>query len=304
MHTIIGTWKMSYPALQEANALLAAGAPADEAVVEAIVRVEDNPNYTSVGYGGLPNRDGHVTLDAAFMDGRTLRCGAVICVEDVRNPIRAARLLCGRPENCVLAGRGAEQFARHAGLPMRDMRTEAGMRRWRERVSGLETPLDAYRGHDTVCVLAVDGSGRMAAGTSTSGLFMKEAGRVGDTPLVGSGFYCDMRYGAAAATGMGEDIMRGCLSYEIVSQMRRGASPQDACEEAVRMLAEHMQGLGETGDNISVIALSPDGRCGAATTLAAFPFAVGRPASTTLYAAYGDRSPVRAVAPDEVEGEC
>jgi len=138
-----------------------------------------------------------------------------------------------------------------------------------------------------VCVLALDEKGNMAAGTSTSGLFMKEAGRVGDSPIVGSGFYCDSRFGAAAATGLGEEIMRGCLSYEIVSLMKKGAKPQVACEQAVRTLVQRKRELGEDDGEISVIALAPTGDYGAATTLAVFPYAAGNNDEAVLKGARG-----------------
>lgn len=274
MSAIIATWKMSYAGVCLAQTLLENGASAGDAVAEAIMNVEDNPAFTSVGYGGLPDCDGHVMLDAAYMDGETLRFGAVMSVENIRNPILAAQKLCGRETNCLLAGRGAEQFAIEAGLEMRDMRTQSSMQRWREAIRMEHRKLAAYRGHDTVCVLALDENGKLAVGTSTSGLFMKAPGRVGDSPIIGSGFYADARYGAAAATGLGEEIMRGCLSYEIVSLMKRGASAQQACEEALAGLVERKLEMGEDEGSISVIALAPDGSCGAATTLEVFPFVV------------------------------
>lgn len=287
MYAIIGTWKMSLQGLTEARDMLACGRNAADAVERAIMCVEDNPAYVSVGYGALPARDGRVLLDAGWMDGQTLRVGGVMAAENLRNPIRAARLLCGRETNCLLAGRGAEQFALNAGLPLRDMRTQSSQARWREAMQSLadEEPLTAYRGHDTVCVIGLDAQGRMVAGTSTSGLFLKEPGRVGDSPLVGSGFYCDARYGGAAATGLGEDIMRGCLSYEAVSLMRRGASAQEACEEALRGLTDTHRRLGEEAGSVSLIALSAQGGFGAATTLPLFPFAVGSAQGTYLCAA-------------------
>ena len=247
-------------------------------------------------------RDGRVTFDAAFMDGQCLRLGAVMSVENVANPIRLARMLCGRETNCVLAGRGAEQAAVAFGLPMRDMRTQASMKRWQAERAGMPEHLTAYTGHDTVCVLALDDHGGMAAGTSTSGLFLKEPGRVGDSPIVGSGFYCDARFGAAAATGLGEDIMRGCLSYETVSLMKRGLHPKQACEEALRGLAERKLALGENAGSISLIALSPDGSFGAATTLPCFPFAAGSKNAVGLFTAAADSSPLKVVTEKELEG--
>ena len=284
MRAIIGTWKMSFDGVQETFGMLKTGAPAGEAVVRAVSRVEDEPAFHSVGYGGLPGKDGRVTLDAAFMDGRALRMGGVMSAENIRNPIQTAYHLCGRKTNCLLAGRGAEEFALQEGLAMRDMRTPESVKRWREAVAAqAEKELEAYRGHDTVCVLALDESGNMAAGTSTSGLFMKEPGRVGDTPIIGSGFYCDARFGAAAATGLGEDIMRGCLSYETVARMRNGESPRQACQHALDALAERKRELGEDAGSISLIALSPRGEFGAATTLPVFPFAAGNEETAALY---------------------
>jgi len=291
MYAIIGTWKMVRDSLFDAHGLLSRGASAGDAVVRTIRPIEDDPRLMSVGYGGLPDREGHVTLDSAYMDGKTLRLGAVLSAEGIASPILAARALCGRRTDFVLSGQGAERFAREQGLEMRDMRTEACLARWRERLSREDPLPGAYRGHDTVCVLALDETGDLVAGCSTSGLFMKAPGRVGDTPLVGSGFYADARWGAAAATGLGEEIMRGCLSYEAVSLMRRGASPREACEEAVRNHAETLKSLGESPDGISLIALSPKGEFGAATTLPLFPFAAGNDAGAALYAARAYTSP-------------
>lgn len=285
MYAIIGTWKMSYAGVSQAHQYLKSGGNAGDAVQHAIMCVEDEPSYTSVGYGGLPDHDGHVMTDAAYMDGNTLRFGAVMSAENIRNPIRAARALCGRETNCLLAGRGAEQFAVETGLPIRDMRTAEAMKQWREALQQENRKIDAYNEHDTVCVLALDENGSLIAGTSTSGLFLKQPGRVGDSPIVGSGFYADVRYGAAAATGLGEDIMRGCLSYEIVSLMRAGLSPQKACETAVKELSERKIQLGEDAGSISVIALSPSGEYGAATTLPVFPFVAGDDQTIAIYAA-------------------
>lgn len=141
----------------------------------------------------------------------------------------------------------------------------------------------------------------MVAGTSTSGLFMKDPGRVGDSPVIGSGFYCDARFGAAAATGLGEDIMRGCLSYEIVSLMRRGASPLDACREALTFLSARKIELGEDAGSISVIAMNAQGETGAATTLEVFPYAAGGPAGCGLYTVGTDGKPPRHVAEEEFD---
>lgn len=285
MFRLIATWKMSLEGVAGAALRMGQGEKVDDAVTRAVRFVEDEPEFSSVGFGGLPALDGHVYCDAAFMDGNSLRCGAILSAEGIRNPVDAARLLCGRETDCVLAGRGAEQFALNSGLPMRDMRTKKSMKRWQAAVAEKNAfmSLGADRGHDTVCVLGLGEDGWMVSATSTSGLFMKEPGRVGDSPLIGSGFYCDSRFGAAAATGLGEDIMRGCLSFRIVSEMRNGKTPAQACREAVLEMQETKKRLGESDHSISVIALSPDGSFGAATTCPVFPFAVGSEEGTVLY---------------------
>jgi len=303
MYALIGTWRMCLDGARKGTALLHDRCVAGDAVEQAIRMVEDEPGYASVGYGGLPDRSGHVFLDAAYMDGSTLRMGGVMSAENIRNPISLARRLCGRKTNCLLAGRGAEEAAVALGLPMRDMRTEASMEKWREAVARQRQQLSAYQGHDTVCVLALDEAGGMAAGTSTSGLFMKDPGRIGDSPLIGSGFYCDAKVGAAAATGLGEDIMRGCLSYEVVSLMRRGAAPGEACQQALSALVERMQVQGEEDPSISLIALAADGAFGAATTLETFPFAAGRGQEAGLYTVRAGDPSSRPALPDEIPGE-
>ena len=291
MFALIGTWEMSLEGMKEASLMLQNGEKAGDAAVHAVMRVEDEPSFMSVGYGGLPDRDGHVKCDAAYMNGDTLRFGAIMSAEGIRNPVLAARALCGRETDCLLAGRGAEEFAIREGLAMRDMRTKECMEAWREKVKTMDLSKSSYkdRGHDTVCVLCLDNEGHMRAATSTSGLFMKEPGRVGDTPVIGSGFYCDSDVGAAAATGMGEEIMRGCLSYEIVSLMRRGMDPMRACREAVEALRAKRERLGDAPTEISVIALDRNGSYGAATTLNEFPYVAAKDGVACLYTALPEK---------------
>lgn len=279
-YAIIGTWRMALEGVSRAAARLGEDAAAGEAVKTAVSDVEDNPDYMSVGYGGLPNRQGEVELDAAYMDGTTLRFGGVMGVHDIRNPIQVAMRLSEQDRNFLLCGSGAEQFARQNGFAFRHMLTEKARAKWMEKQqAGGRPDIHSYGAHDTVCVIGRDRQAHMAAGVSTSGLFMKHPGRVGDSPLIGSGLYCDGETGGAAATGIGEDIMKGCLSYEIVRRMREGASPQQACETA---LSGHIRTLLRKDPHpteISVIAMDSAGRFGAATNLETFPF---------VYAAQGN----------------
>ena len=290
MFAMIGTWEMSLQGLVLGGRTMQKGGDAGDAVVEAIQYVESNPDYVSVGFGGLPAIDGQVYLDAAYMNGDTLQCGAILSCTEVSSPVAAARALCGRKTNWMLCGESAKQFARSQGIPLRDMRTEPSQKRWKEAVEQKKADEASvpYKGHDTVCVLGLDSHNHMVCGTSTSGLFLKEPGRIGDSPIPGCGYYCDTRYGAAAATGLGEDIMRGCLSYEIVSRMRSGQTAQEAAEGALLDFVRTMDRLEEKDLSISLIALAPDGSFGAATTEKLFPFTVALPSGVRLFSCSPD----------------
>ncbi len=277
-YAMIGTWEMAMEGMSVAHPMMAGGAPVERAVEEAIALVEANPNFDSVGYGGLPNREGEVELDAAYMDGGTLSFGAVMGVRRIQSPIRVARSLVGRRTDCLLCGPGAEHYAREAGFAERDMRTEPSQARWAEEKRRLEgggernDTEQRYWGHDTVCMIGLDEQGRMGVGVSTSGLFMKQPGRIGDSPIIGSGFYCDSEVGGAAATGLGEFIMRGCLSFEIVRAMRDGLTPQEACERAAREHMRSQRRRGQPIEEFAVIALDAQGRFGAAGSVLSFPY--------------------------------
>ena len=281
--TVIATWRMSLEgvrhALQQENRLA-------DAVVEAVCHVEDNPLFSSVGYGGLPNEAGEVELDAAFMDGATLQFGAVMAAVHLKNPVRAAQQLSAYPRNSVLAGEGVLKCAVAQQWPLRDNRYWRATARWQAEIR--QPPdaqcRDAYDGHDTVCVLGAE-QGHVVAAVSTSGLFMKKSGRVGDSPLIGSGCYADDAAGVAAATGVGEDIMKGCLSYEIVRLMER-LTPQQACEQAIRQHTDKLMRLRGSVGSMSVVALNPRGEWGAATNKEEFSFVTGEAGQTVVWLAH------------------
>lgn len=220
----IATWRMAHDGLLKATEELQQGGAAGTAVEQLIKEVEDYPFYKSVGYGGLPNEEGILEMDAAYMDGDTFAIGAVAGITDVKNPISVAKALSKEKFNSFRVGAGATKYSMLHGFERKNMLTERANQWWQKRLKEIqENQLDPYDGHDTVGAITLDQTGSMAAGTSSSGLFMKKAGRVGDSPLSGSGFYVDSEIGGAAATGLGEDLMKGCLSYEIVRLMGRGA---------------------------------------------------------------------------------
>ncbi|MCH4886786.1 N(4)-(beta-N-acetylglucosaminyl)-L-asparaginase [Acidaminobacter sp. JC074] len=273
MWGIIGTWAMVEEGILLGGRHLSENGSVMDAIEMAVKDVEKNEAYTSVGLGGLPNEAGQVELDAAFMDGKTLSVGAVAGIKDFLHPVSIARSLLDGVFNNFLIGPGAEKYAIENGFERYPMLTQKAKERWETHKLEVEGGLAPYIGHDTVCVVGIDSHKHMATCTSTSGLFYKKEGRVGDSPIPGSGYYVDESIGGAAATGLGEDIMKGCLSYEIVMKMKE-MSPQAACEEAVKSFNDKLiERRGKAGD-ISVVAMNSEGEFGAATNIECFPFVV------------------------------
>ena len=271
---VIATWRMAHDGVKKASQLLQANGTAGDAVEALIKTVEAYPYYKSVGYGGLPNENGEVEMDAAFMDGDTLAQGAVAGIHEVLHAVSVARALSHDHYNSFLVGQGATQYAQLNGFEMRNMLTDRAKKRWEKRRAELaDAKIKPYDGHDTVGAITLAPTGSMAAATSTSGLFMKRPGRVGDSPLSGSGFYVDSDIGGAAATGLGEDIMKGCLSYEIVRHMGEGRTPQEACDEAVYPFIEKLKRRYGKAGEFSLIALDRAGNWGVATNVE-FTFSV------------------------------
>lgn len=276
MWAMIATWRMALEGVSEAGKLLQEGKSSGEAIEHAIRCVEDFPYYKSVGYGGLPNEEMVVELDAGYMDGSTMAMGAVAGIKDFANPISIAKELSKDTVNCVLVAEGAEKYASKKGFERKTMLTDRAKIHYRKRIKLLKEELKPYDGHDTVGEVALDSQGKIVAGTSTSGLFMKKAGRIGDSPIVGGGFYADSEVGGATATGLGEDLMKGCISYEIVRKMKGGLSPQEACQKTVNELdAKLKKSRGFAGD-LSVVAIDKDGNFGCATNIKNFSFVVYR----------------------------
>lgn len=271
---VIATWRMAHDGVKKASQLLQTNGTSGDAVEALIKTVEAYPYYKSVGYGGLPNENGEVEMDAAFMDGDTLAQGAVAGIHQVLHAVSVARALSHDHYNSFLVGQGATQYAQLNGFEMRNMLTDRAKKRWEKRRAELaDAKIKPYDGHDTVGAITLAPTGSMAAATSTSGLFMKRPGRVGDSPLSGSGFYVDSDIGGAAATGLGEDIMKGCLSYEIVRRMGEGRTPQEACDEAVYPFIEKLKRRYGKAGEFSLIALDRAGKWGVATNVE-FTFSV------------------------------
>ena len=266
---VISTWKMSYEGNLQASDILKNHGNAEEAVLRGIGIVEDDPSFHSVGYSGLPDIEGHVRMDAGFMHGRTLSFGAVGALEGFRSPVQVVHKLAERPTNNFLVGEGAAEYARKHGFEERDNLTDDSYQRYLEE-SGKLKPLSAYKGHDTVGFVALDRNGDLVSATSTSGLFLKDKGRLGDSPVIGCGFYADNESGAAAATGLGEDIAKGVLCYQVCTLMKNGYSAQSAASQAVNNLTRTLTKRRGHCDSISLICMDKEGNIGVGTNI---PFA-------------------------------
>lgn len=265
---MIATWEMATAGVEAGAKILADNGAAGDAVETGIKKVEDEPTYKSVGFGGLPNADGVVEMDAAFMNGDTFQIGGVAGIQKVKNAISVARALSHEKFNSFLVGDGATRFAEEAGFEVANMLTPEADATYKKRLADMARGnLSPYDGHDTVGMVALDFRGSMAAGTSTSGLFMKRPGRVGDSPLSGSGFYVDSEVGGACATGLGEDLMKGCLAYEIVRLMKAGVLPQAACDAAVYNFDAELKARYGKAGAFSLIAMNTEGQWGVATNV-------------------------------------
>ena len=283
----LSTWEWGLEANARAAQIFAAGGSLLDAVEKGINVVEDDPNVDTVGYGGLPNAEGEVELDAGIMDGTRHRAGAVCNLHKIKNPISVARLVMERTRHTTLAGEGALQFAIGMGFEPMQLLTPQSLEAW---LKWKHTPDHATfwidrTHHDTIGMLGVDGEGHVVAACSTSGLAWKIPGRVADSPLVGCGYYADDAAGAASATGNGDVMANYCTSMYIVQRMAQGAHPQTACDDVLRFMARTAPNLHD--DMYCVIALNPKGEFGAASMNAKQPlqYALWREGAGALHAA-------------------
>jgi isoaspartyl peptidase/L-asparaginase-like protein (Ntn-hydrolase superfamily) len=269
----LSTWNHGQVANAAAWASLESGGSALDAAEAAARAVElDCPDRT-VGLGGRPDRDGVVTLDAAVMDDRN-RSGSVLCVRGVEHPVSLARLVMERTPHAILVGDGARKFAESQGIPLLPDRLspemEAEWRKWLE--TSEYRPKVNVENHDTVGTLVLDRDGRMAASCSTSGLAWKMPGRVGDSPIVGAGLFIDSDAGGAVCTGLGEIVLRSLASFVAVESLRRGATPQEAADEAIRRVVRKNPNVADY--QVGILVMDFSGRLGAAAVQKGFTYAV------------------------------
>lgn len=263
MWSTISTWPFSLQAVKKAAEILENGGNAVDAAEAGIRLVESDPTVDSVARGGWLNANGELELDAAFMNGDTLRVGAVAAVKGFEHPVTIARAVMEKSKHNILVGKGAEEFADKMGIERADeerMILPAARKLYEENIAKIN---EEIKGHDTIGLIALDENGTIVCATSTSGASMKTPGRVGDSPIIGSGFYAQSGVGAAVATGLGEDIMRTCCCFRVVSLMEAGLTPQEAVEKAIADSTKIIQNTGYYCDNIAIVCMNAKGEVGA-----------------------------------------
>ena len=258
--TIISTWNHGIQANAEAWISMSNGGSSTDAV-EAGVRIpESDPENTSVGYGGMPDRDGHVTLDACIMNPSG-NCGSVAGLEHIEHPISVARKVMDDTPHVMLVGEGALQFALANGFEKKDLLTDKSRKALAEWQKKAEySPIINIENHDTIGMLAQDKDGNIAGACTTSGLAFKMRGRVGDSPIIAAGLFVDNEIGGATSTGMGEAIIKVAGSHLVVELMRQGYEPEEACKAAVERIIKKEPNYKNL--QVGFLALRKDGATG------------------------------------------
>lgn len=272
---IISTWNHGFSANAEALKQLENGKPALDAIVSGVGVCEADPDNRSVGYGGLPDREGHVTLDACIMDHKS-NCGSVSFLQEIKHPIAVAKKVLEETSHVMLSGKGAQDFALSQGFLKENLLTSESENDWKEWLKKSKyKPVINMENHDTISMLVLDENGDLSGGCTTSGAAWKMHGRVGDSPIIGAGLFLDNEVGAAAATGLGEAVIRTAGSAMVVELMRQGKSPFEACKEMVeRIYNKHKNHKDMDYLQVGFIAVNKNGEHGGYSLRSGFNFAV------------------------------
>ncbi|WP_333799332.1 isoaspartyl peptidase/L-asparaginase family protein [Phnomibacter sp.] len=279
---VISTWAPNVKANAAAWQVLVKGGTALDAVHQGVMVPEADPNDQSVGYGGLPDRDGRVTLDACIMDHQ-YNIGSVMYLEHIKHAITVARLVMEKTPHVQLVGEGALRLALENGMKKENLLTEASEKAWKEwlktsqysPMTTVENLLERIKNnHDTIGMLALDKHGNLSGACTTSGMAYKMQGRVGDSPIIGAGLFVDNEVGAATATGVGEEVVRICGSHTVVEYMRHGYSPAEACKQAVKRLIKARGEATARKLQIGFIAMNKKGETGCYSLTGSFTMAL------------------------------
>lgn len=285
---VISTWDFGKAANDAAWQILQKGGRALDAVEAGVKIPEADPNNQTVGYGGLPDRDGRVTLDACIMDEH-YNCGSVMCLEHIIHAISVARLVMEKTPHVVLVGDGALQLALDHGFKKENLLTPESKAKWKEwlKKSKYEPEMNIenklYKNdppmpggpdnHDTIGMIAMDANGHCSGACTTSGMAYKLRGRVGDSPIIGAGLYVDDEVGAATSTGVGEEVIRVVGSFLVVELMRQGLKPQAACKKAIERIISRNPAKAKKVQ-VGFVALNKKGEFGAYAIQKGFTYAV------------------------------
>jgi len=279
--TIISTWRFGIAANDAAYEVLSKGGNALDAVEAGVKVPEADLNNTSVGRAGYPDRDGKVTLDACIMD-KDGNAGSVAFIQHIAHPISVARAVMEKTPHVMLVGDGALQFALENGFKKEELLTENAKKAWEEwKKKNNYTPPIGPNNHDTIGMLAIDKEGNISGACTTSGLAFKMHGRVGDSPIIGAGMYADNNVGGAAATGLGEAVIKVAGSFLVVEAMRNGRTPQEACEMAVHRIVEKQKNYKDI--QVGFIALNKHGERGAYSIVKGFQYAFHQKGENKVY---------------------
>ncbi|MGE0771556.1 MAG: isoaspartyl peptidase/L-asparaginase family protein [Cyclobacteriaceae bacterium] len=270
---VVSTWNFGLEANQEAWKILSHGGRSLDAV-EAGARVpEGDPNESSVGLGGLPDRDGKVTLDACIMDEKG-GCGSVTFLEHIVHPVSVARMVMEKTPHVMLSGDGALQFALANGFKKEKLLTPQSEKAWKAWLKDAKyKPVANIENHDTIGIVALDLKGDCSGACTTSGMAYKMRGRIGDSPIIGAGLYVDNEVGAATSTGVGEEVIRIVGSHLVVELMRQGHAPGEACRAAVERIVKKQPGRSKE-IQVGFLAINKQGEFGAFALQKGFTYAV------------------------------
>ena len=269
---ILSTWNFGLPANEVAIKALSDGGNAMDAAEAGARHAESDEQNNSVGYGGLPDENGNVTLDACVMDSNG-NAGSVAFIQNIKHPVSVARKVMEETKHVMLVGEGARQFAVSKGFKEIDLLTAKSKKEWKKWLKE-RREMTPHETHDTISVLVQDKNGDLAGACTTSGWAYKMHGRVGDSPIIGAGLFVDNEVGSAAATGLGEEVIKTTGSFLVVELMRQGYTPNEACSEALnRVIKAHN---GNPDFQIGYIALRKDGEAGAACLKWSFDYALAK----------------------------
>ncbi len=279
---VISTWSHGMPANEAAWKSLLAGGSATDAAEQGVMVVESDKTNTSVGLGGFPDRDGIVTLDASIMNDEG-KAGCVAFVQGIAHPISLARKVMDKTPHVLIVGSGAEMFAKAEGMEhipnkLNDVQNKA----WQDWMKEKNyKPMINIENHDTIGLLVMDKDGKFAGVCTTSGLAWKMHGRVGDSPIIGAGLFVDNEVGAATCTGLGETVLRTLASHVAVECMRNGATPQEACEEAINRIVKKNSNYKDF--QVGILAINKNGEHGAYGLVKGFNYALYKQDKNTLF---------------------